>query len=79
MSRPHPPDVKYSAEDKCKQLYGISEREKQFDDIPKIWKYEVCIQEPRILVQRILCRYSRKKYKGNTGIDPESNKNRSGE
>ena len=79
MPRPHPPVGKYPAKDKREQLHGVSEREKQPDDIPKVWKYEVCIQESRILVQRILCRYDGEKYKGNTGIYPESIKNRSGE
>jgi hypothetical protein len=79
MSRSHTSAVKYSAENKCKQLHGISEREKQSDDIPKVWKYEVCIQEPGILVQGILCRYSRKKYKSDTGVYPKSIKNRSRE
>ena len=41
---------------------GYLKRKKQFDDISKIWKHEVCIPKPRILVQGILCRYSRKRY-----------------
>ena len=54
---------KCAAKDKRIKLYGVFEREKQFDDIPKIWEYEICIQKQRILVQRILCRYSRKNTK----------------
>ena len=79
MPRPYTSAVKYSAENKCKQLHGVSKREKQPDDIPKVWKHEVCIQEPGILVQGILCRYCWKKHKSNTGVYPKSVENRSGE
>jgi len=37
-------------------------------DIPEIWEHEVRISESRILVQRVLCRYSREKHEGNQGI-----------
>ena len=68
--------VKHPAKDKCKQLHGKSEREKQPYDISKIWEYEVCISESAILVQRILRRYSRKEYKSDPGVYPESINNR---
>ena len=70
MPRSYTSAVKYPTENKCEQLHGVSEREKQPDDIPKVWKHEVCIQEPGILVQGILCRYRRKKHKSDTGVYP---------
>ena len=43
VSGSYPSAAKYSTEDKCKQFHGIFEGEEQPDDIPKIWKHEVCI------------------------------------
>ena len=31
-------------------IHGISKRKKQFDDIPEIRGYEICISKSRILV-----------------------------
>ena len=49
-------------------IYGIFEREKQFNNISKVWEYEICIPKPRILVQGILCGYSRKEYENNKRV-----------
>ena len=68
MSGPYTPISKHTAENKSIGIYGVSEREKQSDDIPKIWEYEICIPEQRILVQRVLCRYNREKHSSNTRI-----------
>ena len=42
--------VSIPQKNKCFGVYGISEREKQFDDISKMGKHEICIPKPRILV-----------------------------
>ena len=68
--------VEHSAKNQCIKLYGVPEREKQSDDILEIWKYEICIPKQRILVQRILCKYSGEKYKSNKGIYSESVRSR---
>ena len=34
---------KYTSKDEYIGVYGIFKREKQFDDISKIWEYEICI------------------------------------
>ena len=49
-------------------IYGVFERKKQFNNISKVWEYEICIPKPRILVQGILCRYSRKEYESDKRI-----------
>ena len=43
MPGSHTSAGKHPAKDKRKQFHGVSEREKQPDDISKIWKHEVCI------------------------------------
>ena len=53
-------------------IYGISERKEQFDNIPKMGEYEVCVPKPRILMQGILCGHSREKHKCNKRIHSES-------
>ena len=50
MSGSYSVAIKYSTEDERFQIYGILKREKQFNDFSKIWKYEICIPESRILV-----------------------------
>ena len=50
----------------------ISERQKRNDDIPKMGKHEICIPKQRVLVYRILCRYSGQKYPGDKGIHRKS-------
>lgn len=54
-----------TAEDECFHIHGISERKEQLDDIRKVGKHEIQIQEQGILVPRVLCGYSRKEYQGN--------------
>ena len=49
-------------------IYGISERKEQFDNIPKMGEYEVCVPKPRILVQGVLCGHSREKYCSHKGV-----------
>ena len=51
-----------TSEVQCFAIHGISEREKQPDDIREMGKHEVQVSEQRILVQRILCRYGRKEH-----------------
>ena len=48
MSGPHSLTGKYPAKDECIGIYGVSKREKQFNDIPKIREYEICISEQGI-------------------------------
>ena len=49
-------------------LIMISERKEQFDNIPKMGEYEVCVPKPRILVQGVLCGHSREKYCSHKGV-----------
>ena len=41
----------------CVTDYGISQREKQLDDIRQACEFKVQVWQQAILVQRILCRY----------------------
>jgi len=50
-----------ASEDECIKLYGLSERQKQLDDIRKIWGYEIQVQKQTVLVPGILRGYGRKK------------------
>ena len=50
MPRPYTHTSEHPPKNKCFGVYGISEREKQFDDISKMRKHEICISKPRILV-----------------------------
>lgn len=63
MPRPYTYLGKYPAQNKLFGIYGVSEREKQSDDISKVGEYEICIPKPRILVQGILCRHGRENTK----------------
>ena len=54
MPRPHPHAGKYPAQNERCGIHGVSEGEEQSDDHPKMGKHEICIPEPRILVQGIL-------------------------
>ena len=74
MPGSYTPAVKYPAQNERVRIYGIPEREKQSDDIKEIRKHEICIPKPRILVQGILCGYSRKEYKSNKRIYSKSDK-----
>ena len=55
MPRSYPYVGNDTAEDECVRIHGIFEREKQSDDIPKMGKHEIQVQESAILVQRVLC------------------------
>ena len=72
MSRSHTHVGKYPAQNERSGIHGISEREKQPDDISEMGEHEVCIPQPRILVQGILCGHSREKYKCNKRVYSES-------
>ncbi len=76
MPRSHPFTSKYSTQNECIGIYGISKRKKQFNDIPEVWECEICITEQGILVQRILCRYGRKEHKSHKGVHREPAKGR---
>lgn len=52
-------------------VYWVFERKEQFNDISEIWEYEICVPKPRVLVQRILCRYSGEEYRSNQGVHSE--------
>ena len=54
MPRSYPYAVVDSAEDQRVRVYGLSERKEQLDDLPKMGQHEIQIQEPAILVQRLL-------------------------
>ena len=68
MPRPYSFVVKHTAEDEYIGIYGIFERKKQPDDIPKIWEYEICLSKSRILEQGVLCRYDRQKHGSDKAI-----------
>ena len=51
---------------------GYAKREKQFNDISKIWQLKVCIPKSRILVQGVLRRYIGERHKSDKGIYKES-------
>ena len=55
MSGSYTSFAEHTAENECVRIHGVFERKEQPDDIPEVWEYEVCIQEQRVLVQRILC------------------------
>ena len=76
MSRSYTYVSKHTTENKCVQIYEVSKREKQFDDIPEIREHEICISKPRILVPRVLCRYSGQEYGSDKSIHIESPKDR---
>ena len=61
-----------TAKDQCEWIYGISEREKQSTNIPEIWEHEIRISKQRVLVPRVLCRYSREEHESDKGIHSES-------
>ena len=68
-----------TAEDQRIRIHGISERQEQHDDIPKIREHEICIPEPLILVQGILCRHGRQEHESDQGIHSEPVEDRQGE
>ena len=76
MSRSRTSSGEYPAQNERSGIHGISEREKQPDDISEMGEHEVCISQPRILVQGILCRYSRGKHKCNKRVYSETVKAR---
>ncbi len=50
MSGSYPSVGEHTAQNERFGIYGIFERKKQSNDIPKIWKYEIRVSKPRILV-----------------------------
>ena len=61
-----------TTEDERECVHGVFERKEQSFDISEIWEHEVCLSKQRVLVQRVLCRYSREEHEGNQGIYSES-------
>ena len=55
MPRSYPYAVVDPAQEKCVRVHGISEREEQLDDLPKMGQHEIQVQESAILVQGLLC------------------------
>ena len=51
---PHTYVGEHPAQNERFGIYGIFERKECIVDIPEVWKHEVCIPKPRILVQGIL-------------------------
>ena len=51
---------------------GDTWRKFQFDDLSKVGKYEIQVQEPRILVWRVLCRHSPQERKENKRVHQQS-------
>lgn len=43
LSRSCTPYVKYTTKDKYIIVYGLSEGQKQSNDISEVWQYEICI------------------------------------
>ena len=54
MSRPYSHVGKHTAQNERCGIHGISERQEQSHDIPKVGEHEICVPQPRILVQGIL-------------------------
>ena len=55
MPRSYPYAVSDPAKDECLGIHGIPEGEEQPDDLPKMGKHEVQVQEQTILVPGLLC------------------------
>ena len=55
MPGPYPHAGEYSAQNERCGVYGVSERQEQLDDLPKMGQHEIQVQESAILVQRLLC------------------------
>ena len=51
MSGPYPHAGEYPAQNERCGIHGVSERQEQPDDLPKMGQYEICVPQPRILVQ----------------------------
>ena len=68
MPRSYPYVGNDTAEDECVRIHGVSERKKQSDDIPKMGKHEIQVQESAILVQRVLCGHGREKYRSDKRV-----------
>ena len=63
MSRPYPHVGEYPAQNERCGVHGVPEREEQSDDLPKMGEHEICIPQPRILVQGILRRHGGEEYR----------------
>ena len=57
MPGPYPHAGEYPAQNERCGIHGVSERQEQPDDLPKVGQYEICVPQPRILVQGILRRH----------------------
>ena len=68
MPRPYTYVGEHPSQNERFGIYGISQREKCNVDISEVWKYEICIPKPRILVQGILRRYRGEEHEGNKRI-----------
>ena len=78
MPRPHPHACRNSTEIFRIKFHGIHKRQEQFNDIREVPGAEVQIPQPRVLVQRVLCRYGRKKCKENRRIHKAPARRRQG-
>ena len=58
----------HTAEDSGIKFYGILKREKQSNDLLAIWESKVQVSRERILVPRVLRRYSRKEQAKDSGL-----------
>lgn len=54
MLGPYPHAGKYPAQNERCGVYGVPKGEEQPHDLPKMGEHEICIPEPRIMVQGIL-------------------------
>ena len=77
MPRPYTPVDKYTTQNERIKFHGVFERKKQLDDISKVRQHEICIQEPRVLVQRVLRGYGREKHESHKRIHQRTTKTRS--
>ena len=50
MPGSYPSAVEYPAQNECFGFYGIFKGKEQPNDISEVWKHEVCLPKPRILV-----------------------------
>ena len=76
LSGPYPFTSEYPAQNERFGIHGIFKGKEQSHDISKIRKYEICIPKPRVLVQGILCRYSRKEHCSNKKLYSQPTKAR---
>ena len=75
MPGPHSSTTQHTTKDQRIRIYGVSIREEQFNDIPKVREHEICISKPGVLVPWLLRRHGREEHGSNQGIYPKSTKN----